>query len=141
VPSVSGKQSQRPSFPNTLTFTNQSIDEDHRVCGTDSRAGHGSAASPEMAVEAGYSKEQSTVLIRPYHAELAEKDKRLTFTEFVKPDSVYRIVVATDAIGMGVNNPDALRVIQWKQPDSMFSLLQRAGRAASKSGSMANLSG
>ncbi|KAI9772493.1 MAG: hypothetical protein M1840_000698 [Geoglossum simile] len=45
---------------------------------------------------------------------LAEKDKRLTFTEFIKSDSVYRIIIATDAMRMGVNNPDVLRVIQWK---------------------------
>jgi len=41
-----------------------------------------------------------------------------------------RIILATDAMGMGIDNPDICLVIQWRQPDSVCTLIQRAGRAA-----------
>jgi hypothetical protein len=63
--------------------------------------------------------------------------KRRISAEFEKPDtesvldsSMHRIIVATDAMGMGIDNPDIRLVIQWGVPPSMGALLQRAGRAA-----------
>jgi hypothetical protein len=94
-------------------------------------------ALTRLLVRAGCSKMSATDAIQAYHSELAESDKRRISTEFTKPDSesvlessVHRIVVATDAMGMGIDNPDILIVVQWGTPPSMGALLQRAGRAA-----------
>lgn len=50
--------------------------------------------------------------------------------EITQVSSRHRIVLATDAMGMGINNPDIQTVVQWKQPASLCTLWQRAGRAA-----------
>ena len=88
-------------------------------------------------VKAGCSREAANNAVQAYHSELAESDKRRISAEFEKPDaenvlesSVHRIIVATDAMGMGIDNPDIRCVIQWGVPPSMRALLQRAGRAA-----------
>jgi superfamily II DNA helicase RecQ len=64
-------------------------------------------------IQTGCSKTSAINAIEAYHSELAEYDKRRISTEFEKPDtenvldsSVYRIIVATDAMGMGIDNPD-----------------------------------
>src|SRR4051794_39794819 len=82
----------------------------------------------------GHSTEQSAILIRLYYSELAEHDKCLTSNQFVKFGSVHRVIIATDAMRMGINNSDVLLVIQWKQPNSMCSLTQWAGKAAREEG-------
>lgn len=74
--------------------------------------------------------ENSTQVVVPYHSELSEETKSKVSKEFVKPDSDHRIVVATDAMGIRVNNPDIRRVVNWKVPSSLCALMQRAGRAA-----------
>ncbi|KAI9845966.1 MAG: hypothetical protein M1837_004372 [Sclerophora amabilis] len=66
-----------------------------------------------------------------FHSLLALSDKKRILQEFRKPDSAHRIVMATDALGMGIDNPNIGRVINWKLPKgSVSSLYQRAGRAA-----------
>lgn len=44
------------------------------------------------------------------------------------------ILVATDAYGMGIDNPDILLVIQWDIPISFDAMIQRMGRAGRKGG-------
>lgn len=90
-----------------------------------------------LLIQAGCSKTAAVNAVQAYHSDLAESDKRRTSTEFEKPDtesvldsSMHRIIVATDAMGMGIDNPDIRLVIQWGVPLSMGALLQRAGRAA-----------
>ena len=39
------------------------------------------------------------------------------------------IVVATDAYGMGINNPDIKVVVQWDIPVTIDAMVQRLGRA------------
>ncbi|KAI9675480.1 MAG: hypothetical protein M1829_003284 [Trizodia sp. TS-e1964] len=80
-------------------------------------------------------------VIKPYHSQLAESDKRAISCQFSMPDcknpfgsSAHRIVVATDAMGMGINNPDVRQVVQFGKPDGLSSLWQRASRAARKDG-------
>ncbi|KAI0761242.1 P-loop containing nucleoside triphosphate hydrolase protein [Irpex lacteus] len=41
-----------------------------------------------------------------------------------------RILVCTDAAGMGINIPDVDVVVQWKLPSTLSSFIQRAGGAA-----------
>jgi len=93
-------------------------------------------------INAGCSKVAAENAVRVYHSELAEFDKRAISTEFSKPDvedilscSCHRIILATDAMGMGIDNPDIKRVINWQQPASICALIQRAGRAARSRGS------
>ncbi|KAL6408078.1 DNA helicase, ATP-dependent, RecQ type [Ilyonectria robusta] len=85
----------------------------------------------------GCSKTAAQNALQAYHSELADFDKTSISQEFVKPDcqraqdsSRHRIILATDAMGMGINNPDIRLVVQWKQPATLCSLWQRAGRAA-----------
>ena len=54
-----------------------------------------------------------------YHSELAEFNKRCISTEFANPDMedvleslIYRIIIATNAIEMGIDNPDVQLVVQ-----------------------------
>jgi superfamily II DNA helicase RecQ len=88
-------------------------------------------------MRAGCSKTAASNAVQPYHSELANFDKEFISKEFAKPDvesvqesSRLRIVLATDAMGMGIDNPDIRCVVQWKQPPSLCALWQRAGRAA-----------
>ena len=79
----------------------------------------------------GWTDVQLNVLIRTYHGELDEEQKKLLGSELTNPESKHRIFIATDALGMGVNGPDVARVIQWGTPrGGICSLWQRAGRAA-----------
>jgi hypothetical protein len=80
----------------------------------------------------GYSETAARTTIRPYYSEIAEHDKCQISLEFSKPgrESSIRIVLATDAMGMGVDNPDITQVVQYGLTKSMCSLNQRAGRAA-----------
>jgi hypothetical protein len=82
-------------------------------------------------VRMGCSKTSAAKAITVYHSELAEFDKRAVSAEFCKPDvedcracSSHRIVLATDAMGMGINNPDIRRIVQRRLPPSVCSLLQ-----------------
>ena len=70
--------------------------------------------------------------VQAYHALISEFDKRRISTDFRLPGraATHRIILATDAMGMGIDNPDICLVIQWRQPDSVCTLMQRAGRAA-----------
>jgi hypothetical protein len=90
-----------------------------------------------LLIQAGCSRASAVDAVQAYHSELAESDKRRISAEFAKPDaesildsSIHRIIVATDAMGMGIDNPDIQLVIQWGVPPSMHALMQRAGRAA-----------
>ena len=63
---------------------------------------------------------------------MAEHDKHQISLEFSKPGckSSIRIILATDTMGMGIDNPDIVQVVQYGLTKSMCSLNQRAGQAA-----------
>lgn len=69
------------------------------------------------------------VVVR-YHGQLAEADRKKISTEFLEPDSVHRIVVATDAMRLGIDNPDSERVVNWDRTASLCHVMQCARRAA-----------
>ena len=78
----------------------------------------------------------STQWIRPYHSAMSEWDKTLTAKAFGKPgteNTECTILIATDAYGIGIDNPDVKLVIQWDIPLSFDSMIQRMGRAGRKS--------
>ncbi|KAH9938036.1 P-loop containing nucleoside triphosphate hydrolase protein [Fomitopsis serialis] len=76
-------------------------------------------------------------LIRPFNATMspeyrtaamaAFRDNTTSDDDHVGP---VRILVCTDAAGMGCNVPDIDVVVQWKLPAKLSNFIQRAGRAA-----------
>ncbi|KAF5342587.1 hypothetical protein D9611_001979 [Ephemerocybe angulata] len=70
--------------------------------------------------------------IRPYSAAFSVEYREAVMEQF-KVGKV-RILICTDAAGMGCNIPDIDIVVQWKLPASISSFVQRAGRAARGSG-------
>ncbi|KAJ7768939.1 P-loop containing nucleoside triphosphate hydrolase protein [Mycena metata] len=69
---------------------------------------------------------------RPYNAALSKEYRRKAMEPF-KAGTI-RILVCTDAAGMGCNIPDIDVVVQWKLPASISLFVQRAGRAARADG-------
>ncbi|KAI0309578.1 P-loop containing nucleoside triphosphate hydrolase protein [Amylostereum chailletii] len=67
-------------------------------------------------------------LIRPYNAAMSSKYRKNAMTLFKA--GIIRVLVSTDAAGMGCNISDVDMVVQWKTPTSLSSWFQRAGRAA-----------
>lgn len=97
---------------------------------------------PKISILQGWMKllgypEESFKWIRPYYSALSDWDKGLTAAAFaVAADENEEcvILVATDAYGMGINNPDVKLVIQWDIPLSFDSMIQQMGRAGRKGG-------
>ena len=89
------------------------------------------ALSTVALISTGCSKTAAAIAIQPYHADLATFDKECISGEFAKPDketvqesSRHCIIMATDAMGMGIDNPDIHLVVQWRQPATPCSLWQ-----------------
>ena len=85
-------------------------------------------------VQGGCLRAEAAHAVKAYHSELAEFNKQAIASEFIKPDcdellncSHHRVILATDAMGMGINNHDVRRVVQYQQPPSMHALMQQAG--------------
>ncbi len=78
------------------------------------------------------STKDSQRCIKVYHAHLAETDKNLIYEQFQREDSFIRIVIATDAMGLGVDILDIAVVVQYGIPstDGISTVVQRWGRAA-----------
>ncbi|KIJ59408.1 hypothetical protein HYDPIDRAFT_43999 [Hydnomerulius pinastri MD-312] len=70
--------------------------------------------------------------VRAYNAVLTHEYRQKAMEDF--REGLIRILVCTDAAGMGCNIPDIDMVVQWKLPDKLSSFVQRAGRAARGSG-------
>jgi superfamily II DNA helicase RecQ len=84
-----------------------------------------------LLIQVGCSKIAAIDAVQAYHPELAESNKRCISKEFEKPDtesvldsSMHCIIIATDAIGMGIDNPDIRLIIQWRVPSSVCALSQ-----------------
>lgn len=72
---------------------------------------------------------------KTYYSAISNWDKALTTTAFAivaKDNQECVIIVATDAYGMGIDNPDVKLVIQWDIPMSFDSMIQCMGRAGRK---------
>ncbi|KAI0308862.1 P-loop containing nucleoside triphosphate hydrolase protein [Amylostereum chailletii] len=67
-------------------------------------------------------------LIRPYSAAMSQKYRTAAMRLF--KGGIIRILICTDAAGMGCNIPDVDIVVQWKLPPTLSAWIQRAGRAA-----------
>ncbi len=62
-----------------------------------------------------------------YHAGLAEHEKRIRQQGWL--NDTYRVMVATNAFGMGIDKPDVRVVVHTECPDSPEAYFQEAGRA------------
>ena len=62
-----------------------------------------------------------------YHAGLTAAEKDIRQTNWTKGRN--RVMVATNAFGMGIDKPDVRVVIHYNRPDSMEAYFQEAGRA------------
>ncbi|KAF8162230.1 P-loop containing nucleoside triphosphate hydrolase protein [Pholiota molesta] len=70
--------------------------------------------------------------IRTYSSAFSSKYRREVMELFKA--GIVRILICTDAAGMGCNIPDIDVVVQWKLPSTVSSFVQRAGRAARGTG-------
>ncbi|KAJ7125766.1 hypothetical protein C8R43DRAFT_898148, partial [Mycena crocata] len=71
-------------------------------------------------------------LVRPYSAAMSREYREHVMALFRA--GIVRILVCTDAAGMGCDLPNIELVVQWKAPKNLSSWVQRAGRAARASG-------
>ncbi len=62
-----------------------------------------------------------------YHAGLTQTERDLRQTNWMK--GRVRVMVATNAFGMGIDKPDVRLVIHYSMPDSLEAYFQEAGRA------------
>jgi superfamily II DNA or RNA helicase len=71
-------------------------------------------------------------IIEEFTGHVAEHDQDIRYKEFLKSDSIIRIMVATNLLGTGMNMPDIDRVVVWGLPldEILDELWQRIGRAA-----------
>lgn len=66
-------------------------------------------------------------VIRVYHSIKSDEYKTTNMKAF--KENRVRILLATEAVGMGCDIPDVVRVIQYGMPKDICTLIQRLGRA------------
>lgn len=64
-----------------------------------------------------------------YHYSYTERMKRYIVNEICKETSKIRFVLATVALGMGLNAPNIRRIIHYKPPTTIEKYFQETGRA------------
>ncbi|KEP47851.1 putative P-loop nucleoside triphosphate hydrolase, partial [Rhizoctonia solani 123E] len=74
-----------------------------------------------------YLPEELWTCIRPFNASLSPQYREAAMLAF--KIGLIRILVCTEAAGMGCDIPDISIVVQWKLTDTFSAFIQRAGRA------------
>ncbi|XP_061186069.1 ATP-dependent DNA helicase RecQ-like [Saccostrea echinata] len=64
-----------------------------------------------------------------FHHSTPDKNKQIISENFRQPDGKLRVVIATNAFGMGINVKDIHKVIHWGAPKSVNGFMQESGRA------------
>ena len=67
--------------------------------------------------------------VEMFHRSCPERNKLLIMELFGKPNSAIRLVIATDAFGLGIDIPDIRYVIFFGAPRSLEIFAQQSGRA------------
>jgi ATP-dependent DNA helicase RecQ len=62
-----------------------------------------------------------------YHGQLGKSERARAQQQFMSGE--YRVIVATNAFGLGVDKPDVRFVVHWNFPESLENYYQEAGRA------------
>jgi len=57
-----------------------------------------------------------------------DNDKERILTQFTRPNTALKVIVATIAFGMGIDVPDVRHVIHWGPPSSIAAYVQESGR-------------
>lgn len=70
---------------------------------------------------------QQGISAAPFHARMSSETKYLVQKQWVQDH--YRVIVATNAFGMGIDKPNVRFVIHWQMPPDLESYYQEAGRA------------
>jgi hypothetical protein len=79
----------------------------------------------------GYTQVQAVTAIRQYDASTSVIDQTDIYTDFSQIGSKCRVILATVALGMGMDIPDVKRVVQYGAPvtGEVADIFQRFGRA------------
>ncbi|VDH97829.1 Hypothetical predicted protein [Mytilus galloprovincialis] len=108
---IDGLHKEKENFPKTLIYCTSIIDVSKMY----------KYISNELPSYIGY--------IDMYHSESTTSRKDKILTELKKPDSSLRIIVATSALGMGVDICDCQNIILYGAPKTTLDLIQQMGRA------------
>lgn len=73
-----------------------------------------------------------TRLIAMFHRSTADANKELILSQFKKPSSSIRLVIATSSFEMGLDFPDVSIVVNYGAPRSLESFSQQSGRGGRK---------
>lgn len=71
--------------------------------------------------------QQGGFSVAPYHAGLSAEERQETYEDFMY-DRI-RVIVATNAFGMGIDKPDVRFVLHYQLPSGVEAYYQEAGRA------------
>ncbi len=83
--------------------------------------------SRRLTSEIAHHLEECDISAENYHAGLTEAERDLRQRNWTKGRC--RVMVATNAFGMGIDKPDVRLVIHYNVPDSIEAYFQEAGRA------------
>lgn len=72
-------------------------------------------------------KRSDNCLLGMYHANTLDKHQKRVLNELLKVDGVCRVVIATTALGMGINIPNVRYVIHCGPPREIDDFLQEIG--------------
>jgi len=67
-------------------------------------------------------------LVSVFHAHISDNLRQYVMTEFRKPQSAIRVLIATVAFGLGIDIPDIAVVVHWGQLSSVMTYWQQIGR-------------
>ena len=81
----------------------------------------------QQTVDVARFLEENNITASNYHAGLTDAEKDYRQANWTK--NRVRVMVATNAFGMGIDKPDVRLVIHYNMPDSLEAYFQEAGRA------------